>query len=158
MLSMRDFDDLPEGWAVEEQEMSNVRFDRADRGAHVLLFQDEDHDYWVTAWDDRHDEALFQQRFGPVGDAIRSAYSVMEFYNVLWSRTVSEVMDDVSLVFTLTETFGELREDVDEDAQEMTDELAEKIETAIRDGDYDMVQRIAETANSVAREHLESTE
>lgn len=155
MLGVREFDDLPDGWVVQEQSHDNVHFHRADREIHVRLLRDDDHHFWVMMWAEQPDELLFQQQVLSVGDAIRTGHRMMGLYNTVWDHTVRKIMDDVSLVVTLTETMQD-NGDRKEDDQEATDELVDRIDAALHEGDYQKIQHITETATAIMRDHCES--
>lgn len=151
VFQMHEFEDLPEGWMVKNQNRSGVLFRHDEQEVSVRLHQDEDHDFWVVMQHRRRpSELLFQQRFRTVGDAIRTATSVMSLYNMLWNQTVDEVVNNVSLAFMLTQAF---REDEDNDEMEGTEQVIVKIETALQEGDYEQIRQIADTAAAVVHEH-----
>lgn len=149
-LTARDFDDLPQGWSVETRHDDEVEFSRADRAVRLRLATDANHDNWVSLWPSSPDaDPLFVQQFSSPRDAVRTAENLMEFYDVVRDRTVTQVMDRVSSTYSVLDAVEELEAGFDAEASGMAEQLTDRIGSALRQGDYDRVEQHSEAVKWV---------
>ncbi|WP_255197227.1 hypothetical protein [Halorarius litoreus] len=157
-FNVRDFDDLPQGWSLETQTRDEIEFERTDTGLVLRLTTDAAGENTVSLWPPEPTaDPLFTQQFVAVRDALRTADSVMQFYNAVRGRTVTQVMERVSSTYSVLDAVQELDHGLDAETSGVPEQLTDDIGAALREEDYDRVEQQSEAVKWVLGGHLEST-